>query len=235
MTYSPLSRLVFPLDVSDLAEAREWVARMRGSVGVFKVGLELFTAVGPDAVRVVLDAGERCFLDLKLHDIPATMAGATRSAVALGVDYLTVHTSAGPAAMRAVSEAAAGSKTQLLGVTVLTSMDDHEVAAVGLVGSPAESVERLARMATTNGLRGLVCSPEECARLRAALGPDVALVVPGIRPAGAELGDQKRAATPAVAIREGADLLVVGRPIRNAADPVRAANLLVEEIASALS
>ena len=235
MTLSPLDRLVFPLDVADLAEARTWVAQMQGSVGVFKVGLELFTAVGPDAVRVVHDAGGRCFLDLKLHDIPATMAGAVRSAVALGVDYLTVHTSAGPSAMRAVADVANGSKTTLLGVTVLTSMDEAEIGAVGLAGTPAEAVERLARMATSNGLRGLVCSPHECARLRAALGADVALVVPGIRPAGAALGDQKRAATPSVAIRDGADLLVVGRPIRDAADPKLAAAEVVAEIASALA
>jgi len=235
MTLTPLDRLVFPLDVHDLAEAREWVRRMSGSVGVFKVGLELFTAVGPDAVRVVHDAGGRCFLDLKLHDIPATMAGAVRSAVTLGVDYLTVHTSAGPSAMRAVADVANGTKTTLLGVTVLTSMDEAEVGAVGLTGSPAEAALRLGRMATSNGLRGLVCSPHECARLREAVGPDVALVVPGVRPTGAAQGDQKRIATPAVAILEGADLLVVGRPIRDAADPIAAAAAVVAEIASALS
>lgn len=232
---SPRDRLVFPLDVADLAEARAWVSRMRGEVGVFKVGLELFTAVGPDAVKVVHEAGGRCFLDLKLHDIPATMAGAVRSAIALGVEWLTVHASAGPAAMRAVSEAASGSETTLLGVTVLTSMDGSELAAIGVEGAPADAVERLARMATQSGLSGLVCSPHECARLRAALGASVRLVVPGIRPAGAALGDQKRASTPASAIRDGADLLVVGRPIRDAADPIAAARSVVAEIADALS
>lgn len=225
---------MFPLDVDSLDDERAWIARLASEVGVFKVGLELFTAVGPDAVRAVHDAGARCFLDLKLHDIPATMAGAVRSAAALGVDYLTIHTSAGPSAMRACAEAASGSKTKLLGVTVLTSMDASELAAIGVQGTPAEAVERLARMAASNGLAGLVCSPEECARLRSALGAQVELVVPGIRPAGAALGDQKRAATPETAIREGADMLVVGRPIRNAEDPVLAARAIVAEIDRAL-
>lgn len=225
---------MFPLDVDSLDDERAWIARLASEVGVFKVGLELFTAVGPDAVRAVHDAGARCFLDLKLHDIPATMAGAVRSAAALGVDYLTIHTSAGPSAMRACAEAASGSKTKLLGVTVLTSMDASELAAIGVQGTPAEAVERLARMAASNGLAGLVCSPEECARLRSALGAQVELVVPGIRPAGAALGDQKRAATPETAIREGADMLVVGRPIRNAEVPVLAARAIVAEIDRAL-
>lgn len=230
-----VERIVFPLDVSDLAEAREYVTRLAGHVGVFKVGLELFTAVGPDAVRAVHDAGGRCFLDLKIHDIPATMAGAVRSACALGVDYLTVHTSAGPTGLRACVEAASGSKTRLLGVTVLTSMDAAELGAVGLEGAPDQAVLRLATMGVGAGLPGLVCSTHECAALRAALGPDVELIVPGIRPAGAALGDQKRAATPANAVREGATLLVVGRPIREAKDPVAAARAIADEISEALA
>lgn len=232
---SAVERIVFPLDVSDLAEARSYIERLAGHVGVFKVGLELFTAVGPDAVRAVHDAGGRCFLDLKIHDIPATMAGAVRSACALGVDYLTVHTSAGPAGLRACAEAARGGRTRLLGVTVLTSMDAAELSAVGVAGAPAEAVQRLAAMGVGAGLPGLVCSTHECAALRAALGPDVELVVPGIRPAGAALGDQKRAATPASAIREGATLLVVGRPIREAKDPVAAARGIADEIEEALA
>lgn len=230
-----VERLVFPLDVADLAEARTLVGQLAGHVGVFKVGLELFTAAGPDAVRVVHEAGGRCFLDLKIHDIPATMAGAVRSACALGVDYLTVHTMAGPAGLRAVSEAARGTRTRLLGVTVLTSMDAGELEAVGHREAPADAVMRLAALGVAAGLPGLVCSTHECASLRAALGPEVELVVPGIRPSGAALGDQKRAATPAAAVAAGATLLVVGRPIREAADPVAAARAVVEEIAGALA
>jgi orotidine-5'-phosphate decarboxylase len=236
---SAVDRLVFPLDVHDLDDARTWIRRMAGEVGVFKVGLELFTAVGPDAVRAVHDAGALCFLDLKLHDIPATMAGAVRSAASLGVAYLTIHTSAGPVAMKACVDAAGAVRTMrgpttLLGVTVLTSMDAAELASLGVAGTPADAVSRLAGLATTSGLSGLVCSPHECAALRDALGRDVKLVVPGIRPSGADLGDQKRAASPALAIREGADLLVVGRPIRDAKDPVEAARAVVAEIARAL-
>lgn len=235
---APRDRLIFPLDVDDLDEARAWIRRLSPEIGVFKVGLELFTAVGPDAVRAVHDAGARCFLDLKLHDIPATMAGAVRSAATLGVDFLTIHTSAGPAAMRACADTVKSVRTmrpptRLLGVTVLTSMDAAELAATGVSGTPAEAVERLALLAISSGLTGLVCSAEECARLRSVLGPDVELVVPGIRPKGSDLGDQKRAATPAVAVREGADLLVVGRPIRNAVDPVAAARAIATEVASA--
>jgi len=231
---SAVDRLVFPLDVPDLADARRWIATLAGHVGVFKVGLELFTAVGPDAVRAVHDAGAKCFLDLKLHDIPATMAGAVRSACDLGVAYLTVHAVSGPTALRAVVEASGG-RTQLLAVTVLTSMDEAELSTLGLPGSAEDNVLRFARLATSSGVSGLVCSPHECAPIRAALGRDVVLMVPGVRPAGAALGDQKRAATPATAIASGADLLVVGRPIRNAPDPLRAAAEVVAEIAGALA
>lgn len=225
-------RIVFPLDVPDLDDARRWIARLRGEVGVFKVGLELFTALGPDAVRAVHDAGAECFLDLKLHDIPATMAGATASAVRLGVRYLTVHASAGPAALRAVAAAAAGSSTTLLAVTVLTSLDQGELDAVGTLGSPADAAARLAAVARDAGVRGLVCSPHEARALRGVLGEGV-IVVPGVRPAGADAGDQRRVATPAQAVAEGADLLVIGRPIRSAPDPVAAARAIADEIAAA--
>lgn len=227
-------RVVFPLDVADLAGARAWIARLRGEVGVLKVGLELFTAVGPDAVRAVHDAGAACFLDLKLHDIPATMAGAVASAARLGVRYLTVHASAGPAALRAVAEAARGTATTLLAVTVLTSLDGGELHAIGMRGAPAESAERLAALACGAGVRGLVCSPHEVRALRAIAGAGGTLVVPGVRPAGAALGDQRRVATPADAIAAGADLLVVGRPIRDAVDPVSAARAIADEIAAAV-
>jgi orotidine-5'-phosphate decarboxylase len=218
--------------VPDLTSARELIALLKGHVGVFKVGLELFTAVGPDAVRAVHDAGAACFLDLKLHDIPATMAKATASAARLGVRFLTVHAAAGPSALRAVT--AEAGDTTLLAVTVLTSMDDTELAQVGLAGPAAAAVERLGALSVDAGVGGLVCSPLEVAALRARLGSAPTLMVPGVRPAGAAVGDQKRVATPASAIRDGADFLVVGRPIRDAADPVAAAQALVSEIAGAL-
>lgn len=230
---SARQRLVLPLDVPDLASARALIALLRDHVGVFKVGLELFTAVGPDAVRAVHDAGAACFLDLKLHDIPATMAKATASAARLGVRFLTVHAAAGPSALRAV--AAEAGDTTLLAVTVLTSMDDTELLQVGLAGPAAQAVERLGALSVEAGVGGLVCSPLEVGLLRNRLGSGPALMVPGVRPAGAAVGDQRRVATPASAIRDGADYLVVGRPIRDAEDPVAAARAVVAEIEGALA
>jgi len=229
---SPRDRLAFALDVERLAEAERWVERLAPEVGVFKVGLELFVAEGPEAVVAVQRRGAACFLDLKLHDIPATVAGAVRSASRLGVRYLTVHAGGGPAMLRAAVEAA-GPGTTLLAVTVLTSMDEAELAALGETRTARALVVDRARLAVQAGVRGLVCSAEECAAVREAVGPEIALVVPGIRPAGASLGDQKRVGTPAEAIRSGADVLVVGRPIRQAAEPVVAARSIVDEIASA--
>lgn len=234
-TPSARERLVLPLDVPTLSEARALVAELSGEVGVFKVGLELFTAEGPRAVEAVLDAGARCFLDLKLHDIPATMAGAVRSAVRLGVHYLTLHAAAGPEGLARSAEAAAGSDTTLLAVTVLTSMDAAQLAATGHAEPPAALVERYAALAIESGVPGLVCSPEECRALRARFGEGPVLMVPGIRPAGSDVGDQKRIATPAEAIAAGASLLVVGRPIRAADDRVAAARAVVAEIQGALS
>jgi orotidine-5'-phosphate decarboxylase len=229
---SARDRLAFALDVDGLAEAERWASTLAEEVGVFKVGLELFVAAGPAAVEAVQRRGAACFLDLKLHDIPATVAGAVRSASRLGVRYLTVHAGGGPAMLRAAVEAA-GPGTTLLAVTVLTSMDEAELAALGETRSARTLVVDRARLAVQAGVRGLVCSPEECAAVRAAVGPEIALVVPGIRPAGASLGDQKRVGTPAEAIRSGADVLVVGRPIRQAAEPVAAARSIVDEIAAA--
>ncbi|MBN8616773.1 MAG: orotidine-5'-phosphate decarboxylase [Deltaproteobacteria bacterium] len=233
MTISARDRLVFPLDVKDLAEARGWIDRLRGHVGVFKVGLELFVSAGPDAISAVHDRGARCFLDLKLHDIPATMAGATERAVAREVAFLTVHASAGPRALRGIAEIARGSRTQILAVTILTSFDAAELASIGL-DAPSSAAARLAKVATDAGVRGLVCSPEEAGTLKAIVGPEGLLMVPGVRPAGTDHGDQRRVATPASAIASGADYLVVGRPIREAADPVAAAGAIVREIAAAL-
>lgn len=232
MAPSARDRIVFPLDVSSLDEAQDWLVRLGTHVGVYKVGLELFTAVGPAAVEAVHDAGAGCFLDLKLHDIPATVASAVRSAASLGVRYLTLHASAGPAALAAAVEAAHDTGTQLLAVTVLTSFDQEELDAIGLAGAPAEAVSRLARVAHDSGVDGFVCSPREVAALREQLGMEATLVVPGVRPKGTATGDQRRTATPAEARAAGADLLVIGRPIRLADDPVAAARAIADEIAS---
>lgn len=227
-------RLAFPLDVRTLAEAERYLDLLAEHVAVFKVGLELFSAVGPAAVDAVHARGRRCFLDLKLHDIPATMESAVAAAAGLGVAYLTLHAASGGGAMRACAKAASRSELRLLAVTVLTSMDAATLDAVGLRGTPAEAVERLADLAFDSGVRGLVCSPLECALLRKRLGSEVVLVTPGVRPAGAELGDQHRVATPAAAIAAGANLLVVGRPIREARDPKAAAMAIAAEIERAL-
>lgn len=223
-------RLVFPLDVPTLRDAEAWIDRLGADVGVFKVGLELFTAEGPESVRIVKRRGARCFLDLKLHDIGATMASAVRSALALDVDYLTVHAAAGPRALEGCARAVEGSATTLLAVTVLTSLDAEEWARIGFASGPAASVERLGTLAVAAGIGGLVCSPHECASLRAGLPPSTRLMVPGVRPRGASMDDQARVATPEEALRAGADLLVVGRPIRNAADPVAAARAIASSI-----
>jgi orotidine-5'-phosphate decarboxylase len=198
-----------------------------------KVGLELYTAVGPEAVRAVHDAGSACFLDLKLHDIPETVGRAVAAAAKLGVKYLTVHAAGGPGMLARAAEAARGSSTRLLAVTVLTSLDDEELAAVGLDGGVEGAARRLGGLAVDAGIDGLVCSPHECVDLRHALGSDPLLVVPGVRPSGAEAGDQKRVATPRQAIEDGADLLVIGRPIRDATDRRAAARAIVAEIAGA--
>jgi len=226
-------RLILALDVPDLATARLWIERLAPTVGVFKVGLELFTAAGPSAVAAVHEAGAQCFLDLKLHDIPKTVSSAVSSACELGVRYLTLHASAGPACLGAAAESAAGSSTQLLAVTVLTSMDEAEIASVGYTGSVEKAVHRLAKLAVDHGIDGLVCSPRECGMLRRNLGAGPHLVVPGVRPAGASTDDQRRIATPTQAILDGANALVVGRPIRNAEDPVQAAKGILREIEGA--
>lgn len=223
-------RLAFPLDVGSLAEARLWIARMRGAVTLYKVGLELFVAEGPAVIDAVHESGAACFLDLKLHDIPATVAGAVRSAVRKRVRYLTIHAGGGEAMMRAAQEAAQGSNTTLLAVTVLTSMDAAELMAVGDARDPAELVVRRAVLAQRSGVGGLVCSPAEVAAVRAAVGPSTTLVIPGIRPEGSELGDQRRVGTPESALADGANVLVVGRPIRNAPDPIAAARAIIAAI-----
>jgi len=229
----PGSRIALALDVPDLEAAKKLIDETREHVGTFKVGLELYTAVGPAAVEAVHAAGAKCFLDLKLHDIPATMGRSVAQAASMGVAYLTVHAVAGPSSLRQASDNAGS--TRLLGVTVLTSLDAAELEAIGLSGGPRNAVDRLARLAWDAGLRGFVTSALECAALRAALGEEAFLVTPGIRPAGSDVGDQKRVMTPADAIGAGADLLVVGRPIRDASDPAEAAANIARQVQLALA
>jgi orotidine-5'-phosphate decarboxylase len=229
-------RLIVALDVPNAAAAAAMVNQLEGACQWFKVGLELFTAAGPAVLEPLVARGHSVFLDLKLHDIPNTVAGAVRAAAALDVRMLTVHAGGGPAMLQAAQAALVGVENppQLLAVTVLTSMDQAQVKAVGLERSPAEQVKLLAKMGLKAGIRGFVCSPQEVAALRALTGPEGVLVVPGIRPAGAEYGDQKRIATPADALRSGASYLVVGRPITQAPDPAEAAEAILKEMAEAL-
>jgi orotidine-5'-phosphate decarboxylase len=228
----PASRIALALDVSDLEAARRLIERTREHVGTFKVGLELYTAVGPAAVETVHAAGARCFLDLKLHDIPATMGRSVAQAASMGVAYLTVHAAAGLEALQQANRNA--ESTRLLAVTVLTSLDAPALEAIGLRGGPKDAAARLAELAWDAEVRGFVTSAHECASLRDALGEEAFLVTPGIRPAGSAVGDQKRVMTPADAIAAGADLLVVGRPIRDASNPTKAAADIARQVRLAL-
>lgn len=228
----PGSHIALALDVPELDVAARLIDETRAHIDVFKVGLELYTAVGPAAVEAIHAAGARCFLDLKLHDIPATMGRSVAQAAAMGVEYLTVHAAAGREALRAAHDHA--HSTQLLAVTVLTSLDDAALAEIGLRGGAHGAAGRLARLAWGVGIRGFVTSAHECAALRKELGEDAFLVTPGIRPVGTDAGDQKRVMTPAHAIDAGADLLVVGRPIRDSSKPAAAAFDLARQVESAL-
>lgn len=233
---APRDRLIVALDVPDAPSALALADRLENTCLWLKVGLELFVSAGPAVLEPLLKRGHSIFLDLKFHDIPNTVAGAVRSAAALGVHMLTVHASGGPAMLAAANEALAGlpNPPQLLAVTVLTSMDSAQTAAIGLDRTPAAQVELLARMGIAAGIRGFVCSPQEVATLRALTGPAGVLVIPGIRPAGAGIGDQKRIATPAQALRDGASYLVVGRPITQAQAPAAAAQSILNEMSEAL-
>ena len=231
---TPADRLIAALDTPEPARAAAWARALAPEVGLVKVGLELFVAHGPRAVAEVAEAGAPVFLDLKLHDIPNTVAGAVRSANALGAAMLTVHAAGGAAmiaAAREAGEASGAARPMILAVTVLTSLGAADLAATGVAGGPSRQVLRLARLAVDAGADGLVCSPLEVAPLRAALGPGVRLVVPGIRPAGSEAGDQKRVMAPAEAVAAGADWLVIGRPITGAADPAAAARSIAATLA----
>lgn len=228
---SPADRLILALDVPSVAEARAIVAETEGVVGVYKVGLELIYAGGVEFARDLATGGKRVFLDAKLHDIDNTVAGAVRSILALGATFLTLH--AYPKTMAAAVAARGDAPLGLLAVTVLTAFDDADLAEAGYRGTVSETVAMRAAQAQAAGMNGIVCSPREVAALRALVGPDILLVTPGVRPAGSAAGDQKRVATPSEAIRAGADLVVVGRPIVAAADRRAAARAIVDEIAGA--
>jgi len=228
--------LIVALDVPDAASAANLVSQLENTCHWFKVGLELFVAAGPAVLEPLVARGHSVFLDLKLYDIPNTVAGAVRSAAGLGVRMITLHAAGGPAMLAAARAALEGVEAppELLAVTVLTSLDQGQLSAAGIDRAPGAQVELLARMGLTAGLKGFVCSPQEVAALRQMTGPKGVLVVPGIRPAGAAVGDQKRIATPVDALRAGASYLVVGRPITQAADPAEAAEAILEEMADAL-
>jgi orotidine-5'-phosphate decarboxylase len=253
------SPLVLALDTDDLDQALDWAERAGPAIGMVKVGLELFCAHGDRAVRALTDEGHRVMLDLKLHDIPATVARAVRAAADLEAELVTVHALGGPAMLAAAVSAAAG-RPAVAAVTVLTSHAEADLGAIGLPGAPALA-ERLARLALDAGCQALVCSPREASRLRALAGPDVDLVCPGVRvtrssgganpappdparfsgganpappdPPGVVGDDQARVATPAEAVAAGADWLVVGRPITRAADPAAAARALRDQALAA--
>jgi orotidine-5'-phosphate decarboxylase len=228
------ARLAVALDFADAKQALALVNSLGDTCQWFKVGMELYYAAGNALIDELRRRGFDVFLDLKLHDIPNTVAGAVRSATQAGASLLTVHASGGPAMLAAAAEAASTpGAPKLIAVTVLTSMDANELAATGVVGSPAEQVLRLAKLAKAAGIDGMVCSAEEVSTLRTEMGSPTILVVPGIRPTGAATEDQRRIATPATAIAQGASMLVVGRPITRATDPAAAARSILEEIGQA--
>lgn len=228
-------KLIAALDVADRPAALAAVARLSGRVGYFKIGLELFTREGPRLVEEIRDRGEKIFLDLKLHDIPNTVRGAVRSACRLGIHMLTLHAAGGPAMLSAAREEAqaSGSPPLLLAVTALTSLSPEDVSMIGVGLSVDQWVEQLADLAYGSGVRGIVASSRELPALRRKFGGAFQFVIPGIRPAGSASQDQSRTATPAEAIRSGADFIVVGRPILQAPDPAAAADAIVEEIRQA--
>jgi orotidine-5'-phosphate decarboxylase len=226
-------RLIVGLDLPTLAEAEAMVARLGDTVSFYKIGLQLVFAGGLAFAGDLAKSGKKVFLDVKLLDIDNTVAGAVSNIVRLGMTFVTIH--AYPKTMRAAVAARGDAPLGLLGVTVLTSMDDGDLEHAGYAAKVADLVVKRARDAREAGMDGIVCSPVEVARVRAAVGPDIALVTPGIRPAGAATGDQKRVTTPADAIRAGADYLVVARPIIRADDPRAAAEAIQAEIAAAVN
>lgn len=230
---APPDRLIVALDLPSVADAERLVSSLGDTVGFYKIGYQLAFAGGLDLARELKAAGKSVFLDMKLLDIDNTVARGVESVAAMGVDMLTVH--AYPKAMAAAAEAAQGSALTLLGVTVLTSMDDHDLSDAGYHDSADALVLKRARQAREAGMGGIVCSAAEAEAVRDVIGHDMAVVTPGIRPAGADTGDQKRVVTPADAIAAGASHLVVGRPVNAASDPQAAAAAIVADIAGALT
>jgi len=234
-----MNRILVALDVDSSVKALALADTLRGTVAGYKIGKQLFTAEGPDVVRALTARGDRVFLDLKFHDIPNTVAGAVRSAMATGAWMVNVHASGGSAMMRAAAQAAhdtaaktGAARPLVIGVTVLTSMDEAALAEVGTTRPVIEQVVHLARLAKAAGLDGVVASPQEIAAIRTACGPDFHIVTPGIRPAGqAGTDDQARTMTPKEAVAAGATYLVIGRPITAAADPRAAAEAIAAETA----
>ena len=240
----PARRILVALDTAEVAAACALAERLNGAVGGVKLGLEFFTANGSPGVEAVAATGQPIFLDLKFHDIPTTVAGAVGAALALKPFMLTVHAAGGPAMLRAAMDAVGGpgsgggptggdGRPLVVAVTVLTSLGEDDLRLIGQDGPVIEQAGRLADLARGAGIDGVVCSPREVAALRARCGPDFKLVVAGVRPAWAGADDQKRFATPAEAVAEGADFLVIGRPITGAPDPVDAARRIAAEVAEA--
>lgn len=224
----PHDRLVVAVDLSGREEILRLVDTLQGSVGVFKIGLQAFIANGPAIVRDVVACGERVFLDLKIHDIPNTARHAVAEAAFLGASIATVHTAGGEAMLRACNH----HTLLVLGVTVLTSLTETDLLRIGFGGTAVDNAVRLARLAQGSGLRGVVASPLEIEPIREACGKDFVILTPGIRPKGSDASDQQRVMTPGEAVRAGADYIVVGRPITNAADPRSAAQRVVEEMSA---
>ena len=222
-------RLIVALDVSTAAAAQALVQRIGDAAGIYKVGLQLFTQEGPALVRDLVGSGRRVFLDLKLHDIPNTVGHAVKAAAELGVHMATVHASGGAAMLQAATNAA-GTRLSVLAVTVLTSLNDEDMLETGVSGRVTDQALRMAALAQNAGCKGIVSSPREALLIRKSLGEGFAIVTPGIRPVGAETGDQQRTATPSQAIENGASHIVVGRPITHAEDPAKAVQAIISEM-----
>jgi orotidine-5'-phosphate decarboxylase len=230
---TPRNPVFCALDTTDVGKALAWGRAIAPFVGGLKIGLEFFNANGPQGVAKIAEIGLPVFADLKLHDIPNTVAGGIRAVLPLGVAVVNVHCAGGAAMMRAAADAAATAgpkRPKVIGVTMLTSLDQSDLTATGVSGTAADHVLRLAKLSKTAGLDGVVCSAHEIAPLRQALGADFMLIVPGIRPAGAAVGDQKRVMTPKEAVTLGATILVIGRPITAAADPAAAARAIHDDL-----
>jgi len=225
------------LDVPTRDAALKLAELVRPHVGGFKVGLEFISAEGPDGIRTIVALGLPVFADVKFHDIPNTVAGAVKALAPSGATMINLHTSGGAAMMEAAAAAAAGfsPRPKILGVTVLTSLEQSDLAGMGISGTPLDQVVRLARLAQKSGLDGIICSPQEISAVRDACGADFLIVTPGVRPAGTALDDQRRVTTPVRALQAGADYLVIGRPITAASDPAEAAREIAADLSGALA